>query len=74
MKARQPKLKLDHLDIDSTNLRDFILNDCATYSEAAKFFRVEYETVARWMMGTVKPHPACYTAVALYKHMQKESV
>ena len=71
MKARQPKLNLEQLAIESVNVHQFILNDCATYAEAAQFFGVDTSTVGRWMMGGIKPHPSCYTAVAAYKRLQE---
>jgi hypothetical protein len=71
MKARTPKLNLEPLAIESVNIQQFILNDCATYAEAAQFFGVDTSTVGRWMMGVKKPHPACYTAVAAYKKLQE---
>lgn len=71
MKARQPKLKLDQLAIDTTDVKDFILNDCANYAEAAEFFGVDKATVGRWMMGTVRPHPSCTTAVAAYRKLME---
>ena len=74
MKARTLKLNLEPLAIESANIQDFILNDCATYAEAAAFFGVDTSTVGRWMMGVKKPHPACLTAVALWKHNQRLQV
>lgn len=70
MKARQPKLKTEHLAVDSINVQDFIINDCASYAEAAEFFGVDKSTIDRWMMGRTQPHPTCYRAIAAYKRLQ----
>jgi hypothetical protein len=70
MRTREPKLRIEQLAIESVTIADvqnFIANECSSQREAADFFNVDLSTVGRWMMGTVKPHPACCTAVALYR-------
>jgi DNA-binding transcriptional regulator YiaG len=67
MKAREPRLKLDGIDPERIDVKQWIRTQCSNYSEAAQFFNVSEGTVKQWMAGTRKPNPPVAVAIAWYE-------
>jgi hypothetical protein len=67
MKAREPRLKLDGIDPESIDVKQWIRTQCSNYSEAARFFQVDENTVKRWMCGISKPGSTVAVAIAWYE-------